>query len=83
MEPTQNPRGDEAQRVARPGKQAPGRPGRAEKIVLDWHPVMREQLEYLMDHAAHGFCGCGECQRYLRVRTALLEIFRDRPGKPA
>ena len=41
--------------------------------------VMREQLEYLIGHAAQpGACGCSECQRYLRVRSILLEIF-DKP----
>jgi hypothetical protein len=40
--------------------------------------VMREQLEYLIEHAAHeGPCGCSECQRYLRVRSILLEIFAE------
>ena len=38
--------------------------------------VLREQLEYLIDHTAeHIECGCSECQRYLRVRSTLLEIF--------
>ncbi len=40
--------------------------------------VMREQLEYLIEHAAlAGQCGCSECQRYLRVRAVLLEIFAE------
>lgn len=44
----------------------------------DDNDVMREQLEYLIDHAAErGICGCCECQRYLRVRAALLEIFGE------
>jgi hypothetical protein len=42
--------------------------------------VLREQLEYLIEHAAQEVqCGCSECQRYLRVRSILLEIF----GEPA
>jgi len=45
--------------------------------------VMREQLEYLIDHATeHIECGCPECQRYLRVRSILLEIFSE-PRKRA
>jgi len=44
--------------------------------------VMREQLEYLIDHAAQEVqCGCSECQRYLRVRSILLEIFGE-PQRP-
>ena len=43
---------------------------------VDEADVMREQLEYLIEHvAAKGICGCSECQRFLRVRSALLEIF--------
>ena len=42
--------------------------------------ILREQLEYLIDHAAGNTqCGCPECQRYLRVRAALLEIFEKPP----
>jgi len=38
--------------------------------------VLREQLEYLIAHrAGNAQCGCSACQRYLRVRSALLEIF--------
>lgn len=40
--------------------------------------VLREQLDYLIEHAGdHSFCGCSECQRYLRVRSSLLEVFGD------
>ena len=42
--------------------------------------ILREQLEYLVGHAASNpQCGCSECQRYLRVRSALLEIFAEPP----
>jgi len=37
--------------------------------------VMRDQLEYLIEHAKGGSCGCALCQRYQRARTLLLEIF--------
>ena len=44
----------------------------------DSNDVMREQLEYLIDHATErGTCGCHECERYLRVRSILLEIFSE------
>jgi hypothetical protein len=44
----------------------------------DENDVMREQLEYLIGHTAdQGLCGCSECQRYLRVRALLLEIFTE------
>ena len=40
--------------------------------------VMREQLEYLIDHTEqHVQCGCAECRRYLRARSVLLEIFGE------
>jgi hypothetical protein len=42
--------------------------------------ILREQLEYLIAHAAETpQCGCAECQRYLRVRSTLLEIFAEPP----
>jgi hypothetical protein len=44
----------------------------------DENDVLREQLEYLIGHATErGLCGCSDCQRYLRVRSALLEIFSE------
>jgi hypothetical protein len=44
--------------------------------------VMREQLEYLIAHTEGEVeCGCAECERYLRVRAILLEIF-DEPQRP-
>jgi len=40
--------------------------------------ILREQLDYLIDHAARGAeCGCAACHRYLRVRAILLEIFQE------
>jgi hypothetical protein len=46
--------------------------------AADDNDVMREQLEYLINHTAEReICGCFECQRYLRVRAALLEIFSE------
>ena len=49
----------------------------------DESEVMREQLEYLITHAAEaGICGCSECQRYLRVRSLLLEIFSEPEPQP-
>jgi len=46
--------------------------------AADENDVMREQLEYLIGHTAdRGLCGCSECQRYLRVRALLLEIFSE------
>ena len=44
----------------------------------DENDVLREQLEYLIGHATErGVCGCSDCQRFLRVRSALLEIFTE------
>ena len=49
----------------------------------DESDVMREQLEYLIGHATErGICGCSECQRYLHVRSLLLEIFSEPEQQP-
>ena len=46
--------------------------------IADETDVMREQLEYLIEHAAEADeCDCSECRRYLRVRAILLEIFGE------
>ncbi|MEO7651216.1 MAG: hypothetical protein ABIZ80_12165 [Bryobacteraceae bacterium] len=39
--------------------------------------VMREQLDFLIEHSAPQNCGCGICQRYLRARSVLLDLFTD------
>jgi hypothetical protein len=41
--------------------------------------VMLEQLEYLIEHAQGGICGCAQCERYLRVRSMIMEVFADSP----
>jgi len=47
--------------------------------AADANDVMREQLEFLIEHAQDGNCGCEQCQRYLRARTLLMEAFADSP----
>jgi phenylpyruvate tautomerase PptA (4-oxalocrotonate tautomerase family) len=60
-------------RAAVPGAQEP----------TDANDIMREQLEYLIDHLAEqGICGCSQCQRYLRTRSVLLEIFNEPQRRP-
>jgi hypothetical protein len=45
--------------------------------------VMREQMDYLIDHVAlNAKCGCCECRRYFRARAALLEIFDSPHRRP-
>jgi len=46
--------------------------------IIAAHPddVMREQLEYLIEHAQGGPCGCHQCLRLQRARSVLFEIFR-------
>ncbi len=64
----------------------PDNPGSLPRISepADENDVMREQLEYLIGHATEqSACGCSACQRYLRVRTLLLEIFSEPETKPA
>lgn len=47
---------------------------------VDETEILREQLDYLIDHASRDpSCGCSECRRYLRARAALLEIFTEPP----
>jgi hypothetical protein len=42
--------------------------------------ILREQLEYLIGHAAgNAQCGCAVCRRYSKVRSILLEIFAEPP----
>ena len=43
--------------------------------AADPNQVMREQLDYLIEHAGGGVCGCAQCHRYLRARSLLMEIF--------
>jgi len=50
--------------------------------AADETDVMREQLEYLIEHAGESRCGCEICLRYLRARALLLEIFRVRKAVP-
>ena len=45
--------------------------------AADTHAVMREQLEYLIEHAGSGICGCEQCQRYASIRSALMKMFSD------
>src|SRR5438094_9622214 len=51
-------------------------------VPADANDVMREQLEYLIEHAGDGHCGCPQCDRYLRARSLLMEIFTE-AKKPA
>ena len=46
-------------------------------VAADANDVMREQLEFLIEHAQGGDCGCPQCNRYHRARTLLLEAFSD------
>jgi len=49
----------------------------------DANDIMREQLEYLINHIAEqGICGCSQCERYLRGRSVLLEIFNEVHRRP-
>jgi hypothetical protein len=48
-------------------------------VAADADDVMREQLEFLIEHAQAGDCGCPQCNRYHRVRTLLLEAFTEAP----
>ena len=48
-------------------------------IAADANDVMREQLEFLIEHTQAGDCGCAQCNRYHRARALLLEAFADSP----
>jgi hypothetical protein len=44
-------------------------------VAADVNQVMREQLEYLIEHAGSGTCGCPQCERYLPAQALMMEIF--------
>ena len=44
-------------------------------VAADANEVMREQLDFLIEHAQGGTCGCQQCVRYQRARAVLLEVF--------
>jgi hypothetical protein len=46
-------------------------------VAADADEVMREQLEFLIEHAQKGDCRCTQCERYFRVRTLLLQAFTE------
>jgi hypothetical protein len=46
-------------------------------VAADANDVMREQLEFLIEHAQAGDCGCPQCNRYHRARALLLEVFTE------
>jgi hypothetical protein len=55
--------------------------GKAKVIpAADATDVLREQLEFLIEHAGNGVCGCRLCNRYLAARTILMEAF-DEPNQ--
>jgi hypothetical protein len=61
-----------------PSAGAPRRDRKAAQAVPgDLHAIMREQLDFLIEHAESGCAGCGFCERYARVKGVLLEIFAD------
>ena len=63
-------------RAAKPGKPA----ARPFTVVAPASAgdVMHEQLDFLIEHASAGDCGCSVCDRYLRARAVLLDLFVDR-----
>jgi hypothetical protein len=48
-------------------------------VAADANDVIREQLDFLIEHAQGGDCGCEQCNRYHRVRMLLLEAFTESP----
>ena len=63
--------------ITKPDSIAPGEPAAHSRLVIaaDANDVMREQLDYLIEHAEGGPCGCAQCHRYQRARSVLLEVF--------
>jgi hypothetical protein len=52
-------------------------PNSAKLAVARTDDILREQLEYLIDHAGDTIePRCSDCRRYLRVRSLLLQVFR-------
>jgi hypothetical protein len=50
-------------------------------VAADANDVMREQLDFLIEHAQGGDCGCPQCNRYHRIRSLLLEAFAELPRR--
>lgn len=46
--------------------------------AADTNEVIREQLDYLIEHARNGPCGCPDCRRYSAARAVLMEPFSER-----
>ena len=63
--------------IAKPDPVAPVGSAAHSRVVgaADANEVMREQLDFLIEHAQGGSCGCAQCQRYQRARSVLLELF--------
>jgi hypothetical protein len=51
--------------------------------AADANEVMRDQLECLIEHSKDGVCGCEQCERYLRARAVLMELFPNSFGAVA
>ncbi len=45
--------------------------------AADTNDVLREQLDFLIEHAGEGMCGCSSCQRYAGVRAVLMQVFAN------
>ena len=63
--------------IAKPDPVAPVGSAAHSRLVAaaNANDVMREQLDFLIEHAQDGLCGCAQCQRYQRARSVLLEMF--------
>jgi hypothetical protein len=65
--------------VVNAGAARPGKPAARPFTVVapaSADDVMREQLDFLIEHASSGECGCSVCQRYSRARSVLLDLFQ-------
>jgi hypothetical protein len=68
---------EEVKTNTNPGKSTGLAFSRLVVAAADANVVMREQLDFLIEHAENGTCGCRQCQRYIRARALLLEIFGE------
>jgi len=53
----------------------PAEQARSAPLIADTNEILREQLEFLIEHAGEQTCGCSSCLRYSSVRAVLMQVF--------
>ena len=61
--------------VGPPNNDSPRLIRQSKVVAATDNEVMLDQLKFLIEHTKDGICGCGICDRYLRARKVLMELF--------